>query len=156
MLELVVGPAAVKMMAPRNREFCLEMSPFMLTTYQQEAPTGSMCPAMSLTLDLVTNSTMRGLVGIFKRNMSYMTVDFACVIDAKEEDGATCVVGLWRMDRLVVEEYPFLPDRFATSGVSNETIDTIRGSLLVKSWVEAATSKAAVEGHPVVSEEEDD
>jgi hypothetical protein len=142
-LELVIGPTAVKMLAPRNKEFCLELPPFMSTFYQQEAPTDTSCPVISLTLDLVTNSTMRGLVGIFRRNMSSMTVDFACIVDGKEEDGATCVLGLWRMDHLVVEDYPALPDRFATSGASDETIDSIRGSLLVKKWTESFVLRGA-------------
>lgn len=109
----------------------------MVTSYNHEVPTKAACPAMSLTLDLLTNSTMRGLVGIFKRNMSNMTVDFACIIDGKEDDKATCVLGLWRMDHINVEDCPFLPDRFATSGVSAESIDSIRGSLLVKKWRES-------------------
>jgi hypothetical protein len=136
-LELVVGPTAVKMMAPRNKEFCLELPPLMLTSYHQEVPTKAHCPVMSLTLDLVTNGTMRGLVGIFKRNMSTMTVDFGCIIDGKEEDGASCVLGLWRMDHLVLEDYPILPDRFAAPGVSADLVDSIRGSLLVKKWSES-------------------
>jgi hypothetical protein len=132
-IELVNGPTAIKMLAPRNKEFCLEMPPFMLTAYQQEAPSEAKCPAMSLTLDLVSNSTIRGLVGIFKRNMMNMTVDFACILDGGEEDGCTCVLGLWRMDHVDVEDYPLLPDRF--SGASEESIDSLRGTLLVKEVV---------------------
>ena len=141
--ELVDGPFAVKMLAPKNREFPLEFGDIMKTSYSQVEATETQCPAMSLTLDLMSNSTIRGLVGIFKRNMNRITVDFACIIDPNEENEPTCILGLWRMDHLVAESFPPLADRcIAESNAlaeddvdlvrAGDHLDSIRGSMLVK------------------------
>ncbi|KAG7352460.1 DUF1336 domain containing protein [Nitzschia inconspicua] len=144
MPELVNGPLAVKLLAPHNRAFPLNFQGFTSTTYAQEAPTKDQCPAMSLTVDLISNSTIRSMVGIFKRNMHRMTVDFACIIDPGEEDGPTCVLGLWRMDHLVDGDFPDLPDRYDEGGGNPEKTDSIRGNLIIKRLSEACSTQESL------------
>lgn len=153
MPELVEGPAAVRMLAPRNKDFPLEMGAFMTTVYQQEPPTGTQSAVMSLTLDLVTNNTIRGLVGIFKRNMHRMTVDFACIIDPDKDDKEepSAVLGLWRMDHVNFEDTPELPDRFATQGATNDARESIRASMLVSQCGDAMKIKEEIERSEIVA-----
>ena len=108
------------------------MSSFMSTTYSSTPATAEHCPTMCLTLDLISNATIRGLVGIFKRNMHRMTVDFACIICSGDENDPSAILGLWRMDHLVGEEYPLLPDRYSEEDKDPEKADSIRGSLLIQ------------------------
>jgi hypothetical protein len=74
---------------------------------------------------------MRGFVGIFKRNMHRLQVDFACIIDPGDGE-PSAVIGLWRMDKLLFDDQPELPDRYATTGTPAEDADTIRASILVE------------------------
>lgn len=131
-LELVDGPYPVKLLTPHNRAFPLNFEGYISTIYAQEPPQKDECPVMSLTLDLVSNGTIRSMVGIFKRNMSRMTVDFACIIDPDEEGEPSCVLGLWRMDHLVSEEYPHLPDRYDEGDGGVDKADTMRSSVILK------------------------
>jgi hypothetical protein len=72
------------------------------------------------------------MVGIFKRNMHRMVVDFACIIDPEEEDEPSCILGLWRMDHMLSDDYPELPHRRDTGEGDGNHIDSIRGSLIAK------------------------
>jgi hypothetical protein len=103
----------------------------MTTTYQQDPPSDTQCPVMSVTLDLVTNATIRGFVGIFKRNMHRMVVDFACIIDPGNDE-PSAVVGLWRMNKLQFDSMPELPDRYTCYGTPNQDVDSIRANVLVE------------------------
>ncbi|KAL3903070.1 MAG: hypothetical protein SGILL_010588, partial [Bacillariaceae sp.] len=132
MPELVDGPLPVRLLAPQNTEFPLDFQGFMSTSYTREPATDEHCPTMCLTLDLISNATIRGLVGIFKRNMHRMTVDFACVISSGDEEEPSAILGLWRMDHLEAEHYPHLPDRYSAEDDDPEKADSIRGSLLIK------------------------
>lgn len=64
--------------------------------------------------------------------MHRMTVDFACIIDPEEEGEPSCVLGLWRMDHLVGEEYPDLPDRYDEGDGDVDKADTKRSSVILK------------------------
>lgn len=130
--EVVDGPLPVRLLAPHNRAFPLNFECLMSTTYAQEPPTKDQSPAMCLTLDLVSNGTIRSMVGIFKRNMHRITVDFACIIDPDEDDEPSCILGLWRMDHLVGDDYPHLPDRYDTGDGDVDRMDSIRSSVIMK------------------------
>jgi hypothetical protein len=102
----------------------------------------------------MSNSTIRGLVGIFKRNMHRMTVDFACIIDPNEENEPTCILGLWRMDHLVMESFPPLADRCIAESNdlagddidlirAGDHLDSIRGSILVNRLSQSFAMKDA-------------
>jgi hypothetical protein len=63
---------------------------------------------MCLTLDLVSNALIRRFVGIFKRNLRGVVVDFACIVES--EDKRSCIFGLWKMNHLIEDDNPDLPD----------------------------------------------
>jgi hypothetical protein len=143
MPELVAGPLPVRLLAPHNTEFPLDFQGFISTTYAKEPATNRHCPVMCLTLDLISNPTMRGFVGIFKRNMKHMTVDFACVLHSGEDDDPSGILGLWRMDHLLAEDYPRLPDRYSLEEEDSVNADSIRGSLLMKRMSQTQTQLSA-------------
>ena len=60
-----------------------------------------------------------------------MVVDFACVIDAGEDE-PSAVIGLWRMNKLIFDDQPELPDRYANGGTPVEDADSVRASILVE------------------------
>jgi hypothetical protein len=124
------------MLAPKNTAFPLELGSLMTTTYNKLPPKDNLCPVMSVTLDLITNSTIRGFVGIFRRNMPFMTVDFACIIDPGNDE-PSCVLGLWRKYHINPEDNPILPDRYAEDPA---LVDSIRGDILMKRMSATVTS----------------
>jgi len=135
MPEITEAPYAVRLLAPKGSEITLEKPNFLATSYRLHDVAGKLLPIMECTLDFMGNSTMRGMASLVKRYLSSISIDFALVIgtpDEQKEKEPECILGLSRMHHIDVTQYPSLPDRFETEGCSEETVDSIRASLLVK------------------------
>ena len=136
MPEILEAAYAIRLMAPKGREITLDKEDFLPTTYRTHDVAGKQCPIMEVTLDLMTNSTMRGMAALVKRYIGGISIDNALVIstpdDQNEKEPEACL-GLFRMNHLDVDTCPSLPDRFETEGCSMATVDSIRASLLTKS-----------------------
>jgi hypothetical protein len=145
MPEFVEAPYAIRLMVPKGAELIIERPNFLATTYRVHDVAGKLCPIMECTLDFMGNSTMRGMASLVKRYLAGISLDFALVIGTpwnQEEKDVECILGLCRMHHMDVTKYPNLPDRFETEGCSEETVDSIRASLLVKKTAEMQSSKA--------------
>jgi hypothetical protein len=135
MPQIIDAPYAVRLLAPSGSEITIEKPNLLATTYRVHDVAGKLCPVMECTLDFMGNATMRGMASLVKRYLSSISIDFALVIgtpDDQTEKEVECIIGLCRMDHMDVMTYPKLPDRFETEGCSEQTVDSIRASLLVK------------------------
>ena len=125
----------MRLMAPTGIELEVQRDGLLETTYHHHDSSGDLCVVYEVALDLMVNSTMRGMASLVKSYLSRMSIDLCAIISkpkGQEKDEPEACLGLWRLHRLNVGQYPTLPDRFSTDGCSQETIHAIRATMLAK------------------------
>jgi hypothetical protein len=136
-LEFVQAPYPVKLLAPKGAEIPVFRPGLVDTVYHPPShePILDECPVWEVTLDFLGNSAIRGMASIVKRYLSSMSVDFGLVLSKPQgqtEDEPEAVLGLWRFDKIVVDQYPTLPSRFEAAGATEESRDAARANVLLK------------------------
>jgi hypothetical protein len=140
--EIVEAPYPVRMMAPKGSDLNVQRDGLVETSYFQYERVGKYAPILEVTVDLLSNSAIRGMASLLKRYLNWMSIDIAAVISKPEgqtEDEPEACLGLFRMDHIDISNYGPLPDRYATEGASDKSIDTIR----VSNWVQKADRTSA-------------
>ena len=115
---LVDGPLPIKVIAPPKRELTVSCSalPSKWTFHNKQTLTNGtvLQPILEMEIDVISNSTIRGISAMLKRYIRLIALDLAVVIhtpDGQTEQEPEACLGLWRFDHIDVLTCPPLSTR---------------------------------------------
>lgn len=115
---LVDGPLPIKIIAPPKKELtvsCNALPSKWIFHNKQTLANGTVLqPILEMEIDVISNSTIRGISAMLKRYIRLIALDLAAVIhtpDGQTEQEPEACLGLWRFDHIDVLTCPPLSTR---------------------------------------------
>eukprot|EP00934_Nitzschia_sp_Nitz4_P006061 Nitzschia sp. Nitz4//scaffold381_size12975//10635//12625//NITZ4_008990-RA/size12975-snap-gene-0.4-mRNA-1//1//CDS//3329549904//6051//frame0 len=129
--EFVEAPYPVRFMLQTSQEVTVHMDGLVDTKYKIHDAHGANKPVFELVVDFMKSSASRGMTSMVTRHLKSISIDLAFVISkpiGSTEEEPEALLGLWRFHKIKINQYPELPDRFASNQQSEELAEEARAN----------------------------